>query len=67
VGLLAAFPQYIEQEDEIPESVRLQDFIPRKLSKCKQFVSIGKWLFREQIRLLLPKNTEHMIFSEFLH
>ncbi len=66
VGLLAAFPQYIEQEDEIPESVSLQDFIPKKLSKFKQFASIGKWLFREHIRLLLPKNTEHMIFSEFL-
>ena len=66
VGLLAAFPQYIEQEKEIPESTKLKDFIPKKLSKFKQFASIGKWLFREQIRLLLPKNTEHMIFSGFL-
>ena len=66
VGLLAAFPQYIEQEKEIPESTKLKDFIPKKLSKFKQFASIGKWLFREQIRLLLPKNTEHMICSGFL-
>jgi|GEM_PF-6606146 hypothetical protein len=32
VGLLAAFPQHIEQEHEIPDSRALKDFIPQKLS-----------------------------------
>lgn len=66
VGLLAAFPQYIEQESEIPDSRYLKDFIPKKLTWWKKILSISKWIYKEILIFLLPKNTKHMIFSDFL-
>lgn len=66
VWLLAAYPQYITLESEIPKDSSLSAFIPKNLSKQKQFQSIFKWLYIRLFRFSLPKNLKHMVFSSFL-
>ncbi len=66
VGLIAAYPQYITRESEIPKDSSLSSFIPKNLSKPKQFQSIFKWFYIRLLRFSLPKNLKHMVFSSFL-
>jgi hypothetical protein len=65
LGLLAAFPQDITREEDIPMSWSLWDFIPQK-ETFKQFISIGKWCYVRVITTLLPHDITHIIFSPFL-
>lgn len=66
LGLLAAFPQDITEESEIPKTSRLKDFIPKNWSLLKKVISIPKWCYVRIITLLLPTSTTQMIFSDFL-
>jgi hypothetical protein len=65
LGLLAAFPQDITAESDIPMNPSLRDFIPKK-GILKQFISIGKWCYVRIITLILPDDTTHVIFAPFL-
>lgn len=66
VGLFAAFPQDITSESEIPLTTALRDFIPNNTSVTKKLSSIGKWLYIQLIKNILPKGTIHIIFAEFM-
>jgi glycosyltransferase involved in cell wall biosynthesis len=65
LGLLAAFPQDITDESDIPMSPSLRDFIPAK-GILKQFISIGKWCYVRIIKLILSDDITHVIFAPFL-
>lgn len=65
IWLLAAFPQDITQESAIPLSSNLLDFIP-KAGVFRKTVSIWKFLYIKVIKILLPKDTIHITFADFL-
>lgn len=66
VGLLAAYPQLITEVSQIPKTNRLSDFIPKNLSLLKRFQSIYKWLYIQMLKIALPKDIRHTVFSPFL-
>lgn len=66
VGLIAPFPQYITEENQIPNNASLLAFIPRELSLVRMIVSIFKWWYVTLLKSVLPDNTKHIIFSSFL-
>ncbi len=66
VGLMAAFPQHIENVDEIPKSTSLIDFIPSKWSILRKYTAWAKWMYIYLLKKYFPKNITHIIFSEFL-
>lgn len=65
LGLLAAFPQDITEESDIPLTPSLRDFIP-DASMIKKITSIGKWYYVRIITALLPGDITHVIFAPFL-
>ncbi len=65
LGLLAAFPQDITEESDIPLSPSLRDFIP-DASMIKKITSLGKWCYVRIITALLPDDITHVIFAPFL-
>lgn len=65
VGLLAPFPQSVREESDIPRHPYIRDFISW-LSGLKKYLATMKWFYVFLIRILLPKNTEHIIFAPFL-
>ena len=65
LGLLAAFPQDITREEDVPMSPSLRDFIPTT-GILKQFISIGKWCYVRIITLFLLDDITHVIFAPFL-
>ncbi len=65
VGLIAPFPQDITLEREIPGNPCLWSFL-RGLSFTKASVAWFKWWYICLIRYLLPRGTEHIVFSPFL-
>ncbi len=65
VWLIAAFPQDITREDQIPLDSSIGKFIAW-LSLRKKLVALGKWMLIYLLRLNFPKNLEHIIFSPFL-
>ena len=66
LGLIAAFPQSITEESQIPLGRGIFAFIPRELSLFRMIMSIGKWCYKEIVLSLLAKSTKHIIFSPFL-
>lgn len=66
VWLMAAFPQHIEQESEIPPDTTLMSFIPNKLGYRAKITSCIKWLYIQLIKKVLPKEKTHIIFSPFI-
>jgi glycosyltransferase involved in cell wall biosynthesis len=65
LGLLAAFPQDITEESDIPLTPSLRDFIP-DASMIKKITSLGKWCYVRIITLILPDDITHVIFAHFL-
>lgn len=64
--LLAAFPQDITKESDIPNSIYLKDFIPKNTYTLKKIISIWKWCYVRIIFFLIWKKITHMVFSSFL-
>lgn len=67
VGLIAAFPQDITKENQIPHVPTLRGFIPMDTSVRQRVSSIWKWCYIQFIKYLLPKNTIHIIFADFMY
>ncbi len=65
VGLIAAFPQDITEESDIPSDPSLQSFI-RWLPLLRKILAAAKFFSIRLIRLNFPKNIEHIIFAPFL-
>lgn len=66
VGLIAAFPQSITLESQIPADASLLSFLPREHSFFRIFIWWWKWIYIQCIRAFFPKKMEHIIFAPFL-
>ena len=66
VGLIAAFPQYITDENEIPENATQKAFLKKVRSSPGYIIASMKWFYVRVLKSFLPKNTKHIIFSPFL-
>lgn len=66
VGLIAAFPQSIILESQIPRDASLLSFLPREHSFLRIFIWGCKWFYIQMIRILLTQKIEHIIFAPFL-
>lgn len=65
VWLIAAFPQDITEEHDIPCDFSLQAFL-RGLPWAKKIPAIGKYYFIQLLRSSFPESIEHIIFAPFL-
>ncbi len=66
VGLLAAFPQYITDESQIPTESTCWSFTLISQWWIRRCSSSLKWLIVRILKESLPKNTKHIIFAAFL-
>ena len=66
VGLIAAFPQYITDENEIPENATQKAFLKKMRSSPGYIIASMKWFYVRGLKSFLPNNTKHIIFSPFL-
>ncbi len=65
VWLMAAFPQDITEEYNLPWDASLQAFL-RGLPLSKKIPAIGKYYFIQLLRSNFPESIEHIIFAPFL-
>ena len=65
LGMLAPFPQNVTEEDEIPASFHLSEFVSH-VSGMRKIIALVKWCYVLLYRHTLPVDTTHILFAPFM-